>query len=923
MKPTTEQINICELTATGTNVLIEALAGSGKTSTGKLIANHLPDKTCLSIFFNKKNAEEGMSQADRPSNMFYSTIHSLCYKQVMNAGFKSKLNNFLLFEDIDTSLLVKLLSNEEAYGKGEYQKELNKLQRIVLDCMKLWQQSDSKECYTFVSSLYPSVLGFKRAGEMSTSIEELDLAICQNEEEEAYRRSYIARTCSELWTRMSSSTDKAKITHDTYVKLFQLQGLTFRDVWDNENKMYLSIDLLIADEIQDSNGVTLAIIANQKHLQQVACGDKNQCLIEGTIIDGKPIETFKVGDSLATVIKGIKQTSTITDIFKKQVAEEVISLTTKSGKTLTSTKTHTHIVEGMQQKHGYVVYLMFKQGYGFRVGSTKDFRQRQSSERCDRAWVIKMLGEDPVEARVFEQVTAFTYGIPTLIYVNREGKNEFTDAYYKEVFSKIDSTTGALKLLEHCGLSFNRPHFLPQATTEDRMTLTITTMGDIRGRSILHKFSAFLSDEQATEFGSKFPNYSIRVSKKGREGYRIENSTRDMQVCFNLLQDLQSCFPQVEVKELIAVTESRSLQLKLASDLHIGMSVQVETETGFELEEIVSIEKSFYEGFVYDFNVKNTHNFIANGITTHNCIYGWRGAKNDFSSFASWNKATLTESFRFGQDIADLANKVLALPAMDTSLRLIGRGTDKGTGQTAILCRTNATVLQIVFTKLLLGEKVSCVSKFNEMESMMYHIFAILNEQEPKFPVASLKSFDTKEKMWQAIESNQELKQVYKLATMISDAKGGLFTGLKYLKDNLVRQEKADFIVSTIHASKGLGFTNVIIADDFLVPTVIEGVAYYEDAIEDLLVDRILLSMLYVAITRAKESVKFPWYLESMVTDSANKHSKGFMEVEYTYGQSQSSKANNSYSFGESGYEDNENIPFGVGDFRSKGYEER
>jgi superfamily I DNA/RNA helicase len=199
---------------------------------------------------------------------------------------------------------------------------------------------------------------------------------------------------------------------------------------------------------------------------------------------------------------------------------------------------------------------------------------------------------------------------------------------------------------------------------------------------------------------------------------------------------------------------------------------------------------------------------------------------------------------------------------METKLKLIGRGTDKGTNQTAILCRTNATVLQTVFTKLLLGKKVSCVSKFNEMESMMYHVFAILNEQEPKFPVASLKSFDTKEKMWQAIESNQELGQVYKLATMIADTKGGLFTGLKYLKDNLVSQEKADFIVSTIHASKGLGFTNVVIADDFLPFK--ETQEEYDVSIEDMKKDRVRLSLCYVAITRAKESVKFPSYLQGM-----------------------------------------------------------
>ena len=29
---------------------------------------------------------------------------------------------------------------------------------------------------------------------------------------------------------------------------------------------------------------------------------------------------------------------------------------------------------------------------------------------------------------------------------------------------------------------------------------------------------------------------------------------------------------------------------------------------------------------VYDLNVEDTHNFVANGLLTHNSIYGFRGA---------------------------------------------------------------------------------------------------------------------------------------------------------------------------------------------------------------------------------------------------------------------------------------------------------
>jgi superfamily I DNA/RNA helicase len=149
------------------------------------------------------------------------------------------------------------------------------------------------------------------------------------------------------------------------------------------------------------------------------------------------------------------------------------------------------------------------------------------------------------------------------------------------------------------------------------------------------------------------------------------------------------------------------------------------------------------------------------------------------------------------------------------------------------------------------------------MEAMMYHVFAVLNGQVPKFPVASLKSFDTKEKMWQAVESNQELAQVYKLAKMISEAKGGLFTGLKYLKDNLTSQEQADYVVSTIHASKGLGFTKVVIGDDFLPYR--ENPDDYYELVEALKEDNAMTSLLYVGITRGMKEVVLPSYLEGVL----------------------------------------------------------
>jgi DNA helicase-2/ATP-dependent DNA helicase PcrA len=43
-------------------------------------------------------------------------------------------------------------------------------------------------------------------------------------------------------------------------------------------------------------------------------------------------------------------------------------------------------------------------------------------------------------------------------------------------------------------------------------------------------------------------------------------------------------------------------------------------------DEIVSVEHVRHRGPIYDLNVDLLHNYVADGVVVHNCIYGWRGA---------------------------------------------------------------------------------------------------------------------------------------------------------------------------------------------------------------------------------------------------------------------------------------------------------
>lgn len=78
-------------------------------------------------------------------------------------------------------------------------------------------------------------------------------------------------------------------------------------------------------------------------------------------------------------------------------------------------------------------------------------------------------------------------------------------------------------------------------------------------------------------------------------------------------------------------------------------------------------------------------------------IYSWRGAVNAMQSIQTDRETRLTESFRFGPEIAEFANHALGLCGSD--LRLTGRapaGRDHGGAKplSATICRTNAAIIK-------------------------------------------------------------------------------------------------------------------------------------------------------------------------------------------------------------------------------------
>lgn len=77
--PTDEQIDIINAgTLSQTNMMIEALAGTGKTHTLEALGNALPKKPALYLVFNKKNAVE--AEGKMPYNVEVRTLNSIGHR---------------------------------------------------------------------------------------------------------------------------------------------------------------------------------------------------------------------------------------------------------------------------------------------------------------------------------------------------------------------------------------------------------------------------------------------------------------------------------------------------------------------------------------------------------------------------------------------------------------------------------------------------------------------------------------------------------------------------------------------------------------------------------------------------------------------------------------------------------------------------
>jgi superfamily I DNA/RNA helicase len=237
-------------------------------------------------------------------------------------------------------------------------------------------------------------------------------------------------------------------------------------------------------------------------------------------------------------------------------------------------------------------------------------------------------------------------------------------------------------------------------------------------------------------------------------------------------------------------------------------------------------------------------------------IYGWRGSKNFFSHIPeSWDNLLLSESFRFGESVANIANLCLA----NFNRKVIGRGADwdreSKFPQETILVRNNLTLWSALMRAADSNTPVYCYTDLKEVFGKLYHAgemyYSSLQGRKPevRYPDKQLSSF----KSWKELEesSDAEIVRLVKL----TKASMPIHQTVTKIKSILVKDEsQAKLVLSTGHKSKGLEWDCVSINDDFL-PSGKEWEGLSESQRWKYLEDSQTIQLLYVAITRAKKRV--------------------------------------------------------------------
>ncbi|MDP3962454.1 MAG: UvrD-helicase domain-containing protein [bacterium] len=648
-------------------LLILAGAGAGKTKTIahrilNLVKSGVEPSKILAITFTNKAAKEmrdrviGLLRSDKSLNMpvsmnqtpFVSTFHALGVHIIKENSILAGLpRHFTIFDRSDSKRAVKAVLEELELDPKQFEPGaiLNAISR---------EKGNGVTASEYMSRLSGSP------------------------------QEFYQKTIGSVWEKYEKTLAREK-SADFDDLLLKTAVLLQKN--ESVRKHYQHIWRYIhVDEYQDVNKVQYQMMqllaSNERNICVV--GDVDQCLLPDTWISvpggNKKIKDIKEKDKIISAAgNGSTCETSVERVISRKYSGEVITISTKKG-SITATPNHILFSSLSLKPDCYYVYLMYKREKGYRIGMVKSIRKgkkdkeigllvRCNQEHADKMWILKMCSEKS-EALYWEVYFSSKYGIPGLVFSNGNRRMVIKQSAIDELYSSIDTVSRAGMLFKDSGLFINYPHYVPQGTTtlntlRDRINIRVSMFDDPR-RSLISPWGLSRVSVNATdsEFKDTLIAEGFPVRKGKRDDWRMEISHLDYGNAEEIAQKIYSLRPHLTVRRSVSLIPNKKMFFHPAGNIIPGMTIGILEEGKIIEQEVIDVKKSFYEGVVYDLNIKNTHNYIANSTPVHNCIYSWRGADiknilNFEKDYAEAKVVVLEENYRSTQTILAAANNVI------------------------------------------------------------------------------------------------------------------------------------------------------------------------------------------------------------------------------------------------------------------------
>lgn len=261
---------------------------------------------------------------------------------------------------------------------------------------------------------------------------------------------------------------------------------------------------------------------------------------------------------------------------------------------------------------------------------------------------------------------------------------------------------------------------------------------------------------------------------------------------------------------------------------------------------------------------------------THQQIYSWRYAINALEkvNFKTFNLST---SFRFGQDIANLAMQILQFKKQNEKQNLItiaGKGNNSvpiaiGIKTKATIARTNLGLLLKAIEYVKEKQNVKQIYFEGNINSYtyaddgasLYDVLHLSNGKHNLIKDQLIRSMKNLIELEEYIDKTEDA-QLGMMLEIVKEYGNEIPSIIKAIKDKHVKnddKENAEMIFSTVHRCKGMEYDTIQLANDFISQKKLEKLKSNsqmgENSISKLNEE---INLLYVAITRTKNSLHIP-----------------------------------------------------------------